>query len=124
MGEGQGGRRMGGGGGMGMSRDLKKKGPAQGRAPMERGRGSESRGKGLFSNMRNMGGEGSMGPKGTSRERRDRERRGEGRRTWGEGKRDEEVKVNDQSGAQRPGEEEGQTDRAATRRAAATHPGG
>lgn len=64
-----------------------------------------------------------MGPKGTSRERTDRERRGDGRRTGKEGERDEEVKENDQSGAQRPGKEKGQTDRAATRRGAAAHPG-
>ena len=64
-----------------------------------------------------------MGPKGTSRERRDRERRGEGRRTGGEGERDEKVKENDQSRAQTPGKEKGQMDRAATRRGAATHPG-
>lgn len=72
------------GGGMGMSRDREKKGPAQGLRGT--GRGLESRRKGLFSKMRNMGKGKEYGTqRNLKRKEREREK-GRGEKDWGRGR--------------------------------------
>lgn len=85
---------------MGMSRDGRKK--AWPKGSKERGRGSESRGKGLFSKMRNMGRGKEYGTQRNLKRKERQREKGRGEKDWGRG-RDEKVKENDQSGAQRPG---------------------